>query len=160
MTAARHMLSIRPQVSSADPVNWLDRSACAEIGPGLWDDRGVEGPRQKERREESAKAICETCPVKDACCTYAIEHHERGGIWGGLTEAERDAIAPPPKPEPPTLSCGDEIGTGAGLKRHSRLGENGCPACLVGSRREAVEREERNRGDRIRARDYMRMVAS
>lgn len=157
MIAARHMLTIRPQVASDDPANWLDQSACAEIGPGLWDDQPVEGPRQKERREESAKAICAGCPVKSACLAHAVAHRMRGGIWGGLTEAERDATAPAPVavPEPPQTSCGKAIGTDAGMRRHSRRHEPGCTACRAAASQAKAERKARRRGESIRARDYM-----
>ena len=162
MTAQRHMLAIRPQVASADVINWLDRAACAEVGPGLWDDQSTEGARQKERREESAKAICAKCPVIAECLAHAIGARMRGGIWGGLTEAERDAGTPTPapaKPEP-VLACGDKIGTGAGEMRHHRAGDTAaCPTCLAGSAKEKAERKERQRGERIRARDYMAMQA-
>ena len=36
-----------------------------------------------------AKAICLRCPVRTDCLDYSIEHRERAGIWGGLTENER-----------------------------------------------------------------------
>lgn len=39
-----------------------------------------------------AKEACRTCPLMDACATYAIVGHEREGIWGGLTVAERNTI--------------------------------------------------------------------
>lgn len=44
---------------------------------------------ERERRELKAKAICGVCPVKDPCCTHAIQIREPFGIWGGLTEVER-----------------------------------------------------------------------
>lgn len=39
-----------------------------------------------------AKTACSTCPLLDACATYAIVGHEREGIWGGLTATERNTI--------------------------------------------------------------------
>lgn len=39
-----------------------------------------------------AKTACKTCPLLDACATYAIVGHERDGIWGGLTPSERNTI--------------------------------------------------------------------
>ena len=47
---------------------------------------------------KKAKAFCDgtddldPCPVKKECLAYALFYKERGGIWGGLTEAERDAL--------------------------------------------------------------------
>jgi WhiB family redox-sensing transcriptional regulator len=39
-----------------------------------------------------AKTACKTCPLLDACATYAIVGHERDGIWGGLTANERNSL--------------------------------------------------------------------
>lgn len=42
-------------------------------------------------REREAKAICEGCPVRDACLDWALEHGE-AGIWGGTTTRERPKV--------------------------------------------------------------------
>jgi WhiB family redox-sensing transcriptional regulator len=39
-----------------------------------------------------AKRICAGCPVKAECLEYALEHDEKFGIWGGLSERERRRI--------------------------------------------------------------------
>lgn len=39
-------------------------------------------------RQERAKVICSTCPVRSDCLDFAIEN-EQQGIWGGTTEDER-----------------------------------------------------------------------
>ena len=39
-----------------------------------------------------AKAICSTCPVREACLEHALSAREREGIWGGATERERRRI--------------------------------------------------------------------
>jgi len=36
-----------------------------------------------------AKAICATCPVRDACLEWAIATHQEDGVFGGLNAAER-----------------------------------------------------------------------
>ena len=38
---------------------------------------------------QQAKAVCEACPVRDQCLGFALDNHERFGIWGGLTYRER-----------------------------------------------------------------------
>ena len=38
---------------------------------------------------EQAKAVCQTCPVREACLQYALETRQVDGIWGGTTEDER-----------------------------------------------------------------------
>ena len=39
--------------------------------------------------EQEAKRICQACAVRDECLEFALEHDERFGIWGGLSERER-----------------------------------------------------------------------
>lgn len=38
---------------------------------------------------QAAKAVCETCHVRDACLQYALETNQESGIWGGTAEDER-----------------------------------------------------------------------
>jgi WhiB family transcriptional regulator, redox-sensing transcriptional regulator len=44
---------------------------------------------EKLEREERAKAICVSCPVREPCLDYAMKIREPHGIWGGLNELER-----------------------------------------------------------------------
>ena len=37
---------------------------------------------------ESAKQICQGCPIKQDCLTWALEHRESYGVWGGQTYDE------------------------------------------------------------------------
>ena len=39
-----------------------------------------------------AKAVCLTCEVSSQCLQYALEHEERHGVWGGLSETERKKL--------------------------------------------------------------------
>ena len=45
-----------------------------------------------EQEADEAKAICETCAVREPCLEYALESDERFGVWGGLTPEERRAL--------------------------------------------------------------------
>ena len=36
--------------------------------------------------------MCQTCPVVEQCRRHALAVHEPYGVWGGLSEAERDEI--------------------------------------------------------------------
>jgi WhiB family redox-sensing transcriptional regulator len=49
------------------------------------------GPARAER-EARAKQICGGCLVLDRCRTHALAVHEPYGVWGGLSESERDEI--------------------------------------------------------------------
>ncbi len=47
---------------------------------------------EKEARENRAKDICSSCPVRKPCLAYALGIKEPHGIWGGLNEAERKRV--------------------------------------------------------------------
>ena len=51
--------------------------------------------RKEDRleREQLAKRICAGCGVREECLRAALERHESYGIWGGLNEFERRALA-------------------------------------------------------------------
>lgn len=40
-----------------------------------------QGP--KRQRVEAAKAVCNTCPIMQACLTYAKAQNGSVGVWGG-----------------------------------------------------------------------------
>jgi WhiB family redox-sensing transcriptional regulator len=44
------------------------------------------------RRDRAAKSVCARCAVRLECADYAIRAREPYGVWGGLTEEERDRI--------------------------------------------------------------------
>ena len=46
-----------------------------------------------EQEAFDAKAVCQTCAVKEPCLEFALIAGERFGIWGGLTSQERRSLA-------------------------------------------------------------------
>ena len=48
-----------------------------------------------EGSECDAKKTCLGCPVRHECLQYALDHDERFGIWGGLSERERRRLKRP-----------------------------------------------------------------
>ena len=44
---------------------------------------------EKGGSTREAKKVCRGCEVRAECLEYALEHDERFGIWGGLSERER-----------------------------------------------------------------------
>jgi WhiB family redox-sensing transcriptional regulator len=44
------------------------------------------------QRERRAKEMCRQCPVMAQCRTHALEVAEPYGIWGGLSETERELL--------------------------------------------------------------------
>lgn len=69
---------------------WRRRAACQGADGELFfpDTRDGDYPL----RLAAAKAICRACPVQLECRTWAVEHRNERGIWGGLTERERRAL--------------------------------------------------------------------
>jgi WhiB family redox-sensing transcriptional regulator len=64
---------------------WLDLAACSGTeDPDLFFPVGSDGPSAIQI--EQAKEVCHRCPVISECRTSAPMV---GGIWGGMTEAER-----------------------------------------------------------------------
>ena len=72
--------------------SWRLRAACRHVDSGIfYSPDGERGP-ERDAREARAKAICARCPVIGPCAAYAIQHDERYGVWGGLSERERAAL--------------------------------------------------------------------
>lgn len=72
--------------------NWRNGAACKKVDPELFFPVGsvTSGPGLEQA--DKAKAVCGGCTVQDECLTYALEHNQDAGIWGGLTEDERRAL--------------------------------------------------------------------
>ena len=52
---------------------------------------GERGPA-RANREARAKRVCESCPVLQQCRVHALSVQEPYGVWGGLSESERDDL--------------------------------------------------------------------
>src|SRR3954449_6827056 len=60
---------------------WQERANCLGVDPDLFfPERGA------STRE--AKSVCRGCEVRVECLEYALQHGEKFGIWGGLSERE------------------------------------------------------------------------
>lgn len=68
-------------------MDWRHRAACREYDPEKWFPVGNSGPAIEQMNE--AKAICEVCPVKQACLSWALASGQDAGVWGGMSEDER-----------------------------------------------------------------------
>ena len=66
---------------------WRDNASCRSVSPELFFPAGSTGIAADEI--EGAKAVCESCPVREACLQFALETNQEAGIWGGTTEDER-----------------------------------------------------------------------
>jgi hypothetical protein len=71
-------------------VDWRKSAACREEDPDLFFPKGYEGPWQLVIQQ--AKAVCRRCPIVDACLEFATEIGATDGIFGGLTDKERNSV--------------------------------------------------------------------
>ncbi len=73
-------------------VEWRERAACLkEEAIKFFGNDEMETPADRRVREEEAKNVCQTCPVRIECLDYAILTNEQYGIWGGMNESELKA---------------------------------------------------------------------
>ena len=63
-------------------LGWQERALCAQTDPEAFFP-------EKGGSTREAKKVCLGCDVRAECLEYALEHDERFGIWGGLSERER-----------------------------------------------------------------------
>lgn len=71
---------------------WQERGACREADPRLFFHPQHERGRARQRRDRAAKQICAGCAVRIECADYAIRAREPYGVWGGMSEAEREVV--------------------------------------------------------------------
>jgi WhiB family redox-sensing transcriptional regulator len=79
-----------------DPItqawDWQLRGSCRGMDSEFFfHPDGERGPA-RVRRDIKAKAICHGCPVLAQCRRHALTVREPYGVWGGLTESERNNI--------------------------------------------------------------------
>ena len=74
---------------------WQEAAACRSEDSALFFGAPTEQRRARLRREAKAKAVCWQCPVLALCRDHALRVEEPAGIWGALTEEEREQILMP-----------------------------------------------------------------
>ncbi len=76
----------------ADLWEWQHLGACRNLDNALFfHPEGERGPRRRQR-DAAAVAVCRSCPVIEKCRAHALRSREAYGVWGGLTEDERERI--------------------------------------------------------------------
>jgi WhiB family transcriptional regulator, redox-sensing transcriptional regulator len=82
----------KDQDGMARPWSWRLRAACRSEDSSLFFPADGERPGAKARREAKAKLVCAACPVVAECAAYALDNHERWGVWGGLSQEDREVM--------------------------------------------------------------------
>ncbi len=79
-------------VPITDVWDWQMRGACRGMDSvHFFHPDGERGPARVER-EAQAKGVCKACPVLEQCRRHALSVHEPYGVWGGLSESDRDDL--------------------------------------------------------------------
>lgn len=74
--SVEELLGLPPEFS------WQERALCAQTDPEAFFP-------EKGGSTKEAKKVCTGCEVRSKCLEYALQHDERFGIWGGMSERER-----------------------------------------------------------------------
>ena len=72
------------QAGTAWMDDWAPLGSCAKTDP---DALFVQGAAQ-----QTAKVVCQRCPVIAECLADALDNRTEFGVWGGMTERERRAL--------------------------------------------------------------------
>ena len=81
LEAARQLAGLAGQ-----PGGWRGSALCAQTDPEIFfPDKG--------ESTMAAKRVCAGCEVRAECLQEALDRGERFGVWGGLSERERRALA-------------------------------------------------------------------
>jgi len=70
-------------------IRQVGKKVPCEWEPGNWFPEDIEDPKKRAEATDKAVQACRRCPIQEACFTYALEHNERFGIWGGSLPSER-----------------------------------------------------------------------
>lgn len=69
---------------------WQAQAACRGADSSL---QSLFFPERGENVHPAVRATCDSCPVQVECLRYAMDTHQRFGVWGGLSTRERERFA-------------------------------------------------------------------
>lgn len=72
---------------------WQSSAACRGMDGSSFFHPERESAKARQSRIGRAKAVCADCPVLADCRAYVLQVKEPFGIWGGLSEEDRDQLA-------------------------------------------------------------------
>lgn len=85
MSLSRHLA---PRIDFWD---WQMEAACRGMGSSFFYSPSGERGLDRQAREQAATAICSGCPVREKCADFALSTRQEFGVWGGLTESDRES---------------------------------------------------------------------
>lgn len=81
--------TLRPVVEMWD---WQQHGKCRQVDPEVFFHPEGERGSKRHDRDAAAKVVCEACPVLAQCRAHALAYREPYGVWGGLSESERESL--------------------------------------------------------------------
>ncbi len=72
--------------------DWQFAGACRTVSPEVFFHPEGERGSKRRTRDSQAKRVCLGCPVLAQCRDHALAVREPYGVWGGMTEDEREAF--------------------------------------------------------------------
>lgn len=76
---------------------WQLQARCRGLDDLFFHPHGEREPT-RGHREAAAKEVCGHCPVRRECLSHAVDTGEPYGVWGGLSEGERQDLLWGPLP--------------------------------------------------------------
>jgi WhiB family redox-sensing transcriptional regulator len=74
-------------IVAAPGFGWREAGACLGADPDLFFPVSQAGLAVDQIK--TAKSVCASCRVREACLRFALDTKETDGIWGGTTPDER-----------------------------------------------------------------------
>jgi WhiB family redox-sensing transcriptional regulator len=68
--------------------DWFSQGKCRDFDTDLFYPEPGEVYKSKK-----AISVCQGCPVRAECLTWAMTEHETFGVWGGLTYRSRTKLS-------------------------------------------------------------------
>jgi WhiB family redox-sensing transcriptional regulator len=76
----------------AEKWDWHLHGTCRGVDPSVFFNPDGERGQARKQREIRAKEMCRRCPVITECRSHALSVGEPYGVWGGLSESERQLL--------------------------------------------------------------------
>lgn len=72
-------------------VSWHDNAKCIDTDPEFFFPPDKE-TKQSIEQTVTAKAFCQTCPVRLKCLEFSIRENMEYGVYGGLSADDRQEL--------------------------------------------------------------------
>ena len=78
--------------ATTDVWDWQLEAACRGMEDTWFFPPDREQAKARTSRISRAKAVCAHCPALIPCRDFALDHGEVFGVWGGLSEDDREKV--------------------------------------------------------------------